>query len=262
MDAAALAKKYGAAEEDRLLLRRVLDKREACLRKNVPQSTGFLDGRQQALCRELLAALGPEPEAVFDGGYPGAERQLLSFLADWQTPETAERPLCALRTSFSQAERPGHRDFLGALLGAGIRREAVGDILLSPGSCDILLLPEICPFVQQNLESAGRVKLRLTPLDLGEITAPAAATELRRDTVASPRLDSVLAAGFHLSREKAADLVRSGRVSVNHLPCEKGDRLLCPGDLLSVRGLGRLELAELGGSTRKGRISVLLRRSV
>lgn len=260
MDWAEIAKKYARDEEERLLLRRVLDKLEACQRKCIPINSGFLNGHEQALCRQMLDGAFPGLAYVFDGGYPGAERQVLSFLADWQTPETMERPLCALRASFSKTESLTHRDFLGALMGAGIKRETVGDILVSPGSCDLLLLPEMQSYVQQNLESAGRVKLRLEVLPLEEICVPQQAVKLLRDTVASPRLDSLVAAGFSLSREKAAALVRSGKVSVNFLPCEKGDRELGQGDRISVRGLGRVEVAELGGLTRKGRTSVLLRR--
>ena len=81
-----------------------------------------------------------------------------------------------------------------------------------------------------------------------------------RDTVMSLRLDAVLAGGFSLSRTRAAELIRSGRVQVNHQDCLKADRTVAQGDVLTVRGLGRCVLREVGGLSKKGRTAVTLER--
>ena len=80
----------------------------------------------------------------------------------------------------------------------------------------------------------------------------------RRDTVASLRLDALVGSGFGLSRGKAADLIAAGRVSLDDLPCLKGDKLVEPGSKISVRGMGKLMLKDVGGRTKKDRISILL----
>ena len=80
--------------------------------------------------------------------------------------------------------------------------------------------------------------------------------KLLRDTVSSLRLDSVLSVGFSLSRSKAAEAVTSGKVQVNWADWQKPDRQVAPGAVISLRGMGKIRLAEVKGQTRKGRISV------
>ena len=86
--------------------------------------------------------------------------------------------------------------------------------------------------------------------------------EQLRQTVSSLRLDSVAAAGFHLSRSQAAELIAHGKAVVNHMPCEKPDRTVTQGDVISIRGLGKLRLELVGGQTKKGRISIEIARYI
>ena len=83
-----------------------------------------------------------------------------------------------------------------------------------------------------------------------------------RDTVSSLRLDAIASTGFRLARGKAAALIESGKVQVNWRECAKPDRLLAEGDTVSARGFGKFELTEVGGVTKKGRTSILLKRYV
>ena len=86
--------------------------------------------------------------------------------------------------------------------------------------------------------------------------------EQLRQTVSSLRLDSVAAAGFHLSRSQAAELIAHGKAVVNHMACEKPDRTVTQGDVISIRGLGKLRLELVGGQTKKGRISIEIARYI
>jgi RNA-binding protein YlmH len=63
-------------------------------------------------------------------------------------------------------------------------------------------------------------------------------------------------AAFGLSRAKAAELITAGRVSVNHQLCEQPAKELGEGSLLSVRGMGRAKLLEVGSVSKKGRIFI------
>ena len=106
--------------EERLLLARTMDKLELCQRRNIPAHTGFLSPQERAAVEGLIGASG-RPAHLFFGGYPGAERTVCVFLPDWMEPEEwtagGDCPVCALRCTFPQEERPGHRDFLGAKIG-------------------------------------------------------------------------------------------------------------------------------------------------
>ncbi|MCI9579054.1 MAG: hypothetical protein HFF98_09440 [Oscillibacter sp.] len=259
MDKGALLDRLGLAGEDRLALAKVLDKAEQASARNLPAATDFLSPQQRARALDLLRLAGiSESSYVLQGGYEGAERQVLQFLPDWMEPEIAEIPIRCLRAVFREEEQLSHRDFLGSLMGMGIVREKVGDILVAPGSADILVLEGVADFLLRSWSSAGRTRLRVSAIGLENLHIPAAARKELRDTVSSLRLDAVAASGFRLARGKAAALIESGKVQLNWRECVKPDKLLEAGDVVSARGFGKFELSEVGGLTRKGRVSIVL----
>ena len=199
------------------------------------------------------------------GGYEGAERQMLIYLPDYLDANALtadDSPLVCLRAMFYEGDNPNHRDFLGALMGAGIARETVGDICVGQGSCDFFVTAEIAPYVLQNFTGAGRTKLHLEKIPLSEVSVPEPETKEIRDTLASLRLDSVISAGFRVGRSAAAQYVTSGRAAINGLPCEKPDKAVEEGANISVRGLGKILLRTVNGQTKKGRISVIIDRYI
>lgn len=151
MDKGALLDRLGLAGEDRLALAKVLDKAEQASGRNIPAVTDFLSPQQRARALDLLHLAGISESAyVLQGGYEGAERQVLQFLPDWMEPENAEAPIRCLRAVFREEEKLSHRDFLGSLMGMGIVREKVGDILVAPGSADLLVLEGVADFLLQS----------------------------------------------------------------------------------------------------------------
>ena len=259
MDKGALLDRLGLAGEDRLALAKVLDKAEQASGRNIPAVTDFLSPQQRAQALDLLRLAGISESAyVLQGGYEGAERQVLQFLPDWMEPESAEAPIRCLRAVFREEEKLSHRDFLGSLMGMGIVREKVGDILVAPGSADILVLEGVADFLLRSWSSAGRTRLRVSAIGLESLHIPVIQRKEVRDTVSSLRLDAVAASGFRLARGKAAALIESGKVQLNWRECVKPDKLLEAGDVVSARGFGKFKLSEVGGLTRKGRISIVL----
>lgn len=265
MDKSVLLDRVGAAGEERLLMAKVLDRAEQAQSRNVPAATDFLTPQQQMQALDLLRLAGiPETGYVRLGGYDGAERNLFLFLPDWLEPEDAasQSPIRCLRAAFRAEYALTHRDFLGSLMGMGIVREKLGDILVGPGSADLMVLDTVADFLRQSWESAGRAKLTVTEINPLHIHIPEVKCQEVRDTVSSLRLDAVAASGFKMARGKAAELIGSGRVQVNWRECTKGDKLLSVGDTVSARGFGKFQLTEAGGTTRKGRISIVLKRYV
>ena len=259
MDKGALLDRLGLAGEDRLALAKVLDRAEQALKRNIPASTDFLSPQQRSQALDLLRLAGiPETSYVLQGGFEGAERQVILFLPDWMERSDAESPIRCLRASFREEEKLTHRDLLGSLMGMGVVREKIGDILVAPGSADLLVLEGVADFLLQSWDSAGRARLRVTAIEPGNLHIPAVQRKEVRDTVSSLRLDAVAASGFRLARGKAAALIESGKVQLNWRECVKPDKLLEAGDVVSARGFGKFELAEVGGLTRKGRISIVL----
>ncbi len=251
--------RYPGSSEERLLLSHVADLLERGRMRSVPVASGFLSEHEQALVKQLLPELSPS----FWGGAEGLARAVCFYLPDYLDDSDLMGeggPVVALRAAYAEREALSHRDFLGALMGLGITRDCVGDLLLSPGHCDFFVTRTIAPFVLQNLSSAGRTSLQLSELPLSEVIVPQVSFALRRDTVASLRMDAVLSSAFGLSREKAAQAVSARKVSRNGMICEKPDQLVVEGDIFSIRGSGKAALEEVGGKTKKGRIAIVIRK--
>lgn len=263
MEKGQLLRKIASNDEEKLFLGRVLDQLQRCRSRNIPTGTHFLSPQEQGLAKSLLVQLG-EAEGLFAGGYAEAERRVLLFLPDYLDAQTYKAdeayPICAVRCVYRAEDQPTHRDFLGSLMGLGVRREMVGDILVAAGGCDVLLKREILPFVLQNYVSAGRTHLKVEKVPLSNLHLPEQKRQEIRDTVAALRLDSVVSSGFRISRSRASELIRAGRVEVNWRLCEKGDHLCSEGDIFTVRGLGKCTLAEVGGLSKKGRITIRMER--
>lgn len=167
------------------------------------------------------------------------------------------------RPAFPPGSELSHRDILGSLMGLGLTREKLGDILL-PGdrTCQVILLREVLPILLSQWESAGRWRLKLREIPLASLSPGEAKVRLIRDTVATPRLDAVLAAGFSLSRSKAMAYISAGKAAVNHRECLKGDKLVDVGDILTCRGLGKCVVREIPGQSKKGRTMLVLERYI
>ena len=259
MEKRLLLDKLSASAEERVLLGRLWDSWERCRRRNVPEASGFLSPHEQALAGQLMQALGDREGFAFWGGCEGAQRRQLHFLPDWMDgpDETAVR---CLRCRFYETDHPTHRDFLGSLMGLGLTREKVGDILVSPHWADVLVGSSVADFLLREWKQAGRVPLRVAEIGLEEIAVPEQPVKLIRDTVASLRLDGVASAGFGVSRGKAAEAIQRGAVQVNHTVCLKPDKPVAAGDVITCRGWGRCVLGSVGSPTRKGRLPIVIQR--
>ena len=254
--------KIASTNEDRLLLAKLWDKVNAGIRKNIPANTCFLSPREQEMARFLFG----EPEGLYTfGGYPEAERKMLVYLPNYleESALMAEgSPVVCLRCTFYQEDSPSHRDFLGALMGAGIGRETVGDICVDKGSCDFFVTSEIAPYILQNFTSAGRTRVHVQRISLTDAHIPAPEVKEIRDTLASLRLDSVISSGFRIGRSLACQYVQTGKAAIDGLLCEKPDKTVEEGASVTVRGLGKIQLSAVNGKTKKDRISVVIHRYV
>lgn len=251
------------SKEDKMLLAAAEDKLQQCARQYMVTNTGFLDLRQRALVESRLRELGRSNQDVswtFFGGYEDAERTIAIFLPDYAVLEESH-PLTVIRAQAPSGGRKlTHRDYLGSLTGLGIKREMVGDILTGETGADIIVLEEIRDFLLFNYGKAGRTSLQLEAVPLQELRVPEVRTVMQKDTVASLRLDNVIASAFSLSRAKACEAIRSGLVFVNSMQAEKTDFQVKEGDKLVLRGKGKAFLREVGQRTRKDRIFIVTER--
>ncbi len=258
-------------KEDNFFLGQIEDKIAQCENKFIATHTGFMDLHQQSLARVFckknfvqvftqkqeevpeMAEERPALRTLFYGGYEQAERVILLNLPGYADLKN-ENPLVIVRAKVSEKSKSlTHRDYLGSLIGLGMKREMIGDILVRDDGADIIVLAEIADFILQNYCKAGRVSLSLEKLDISKLIVPEAKVREITDTVASLRLDSIVASGFSLSRGKAAEAITRGIVFVNNMETVKPDFQLKEGDKISLRGKGKVCLREVGGKSRKDR---------
>lgn len=254
--------KIARTSDDRMLLSHVWDRIQAGMRRDIPTNSCFLSPRELEMARFLF---GAAPGIFPFGGYADAERKMLCYLPEYLSEASLLEeggPIVCLCASYFEQEKPTHRDFLGALMGAGIARETIGDICVGEGSCIFFVCAEVAPYLLQNFSSAGRTKLRLQVQPLAQVQVPEPAIQEVRDTLSSLRLDNVISAGFRIGRSAAVQYVHAGKAAVNGLPCEKPDKTVSQGDRVSVRGLGKIRVEQVNGQTKKGRISVTIHRFV
>ena len=253
----------GAGGGDRLLASRVSDAFEAAGRQYVPRFVGFLDGHQRRIAQQICdqQACGRragECSALFWGGFEGAERTVLGVFPPFGEPETAAFPIRCVRIGWKFRELT-HRDFLGSLLSLGIRRDKIGDIVVGDGECAVMLDEAVACFVMQNLEKVGGAGVRCEEADGASVHVQAQFDELS-DTVASPRLDCVVASLGNMSRTESGRLITNGLISVDFETVMNSSAPVCEGSTVSIRGHGRFIIDAIGPATRKGRLKFSARR--
>lgn len=247
-------------KEDNFLLGQIEDKITQCENQYIPVHTVFLDAHQQSLARILVNRRLSSADLTFYGGYEDADRMILVCLPDYASLE-GNNPLTVIRVSKADgAKELTHRDYLGSLVGLGIKREMTGDILVRGDGADIIVLSDIADFIMTNYVKAGRANLSLTQHPIGELIIPQQNRKIIKDTVASLRIDNIIASAFSLSRSKAAEAITKGLVFVNHIEITKTDYKVCEGDSITLRGKGKAKLIEISGRSRKDRQYVLFEK--
>lgn len=233
----------------------------------------FLTMRQRRRAERLLDARGMRENVWFWGGHPTAERACLFLLPDYLVailPEDAnereaalpdyladelQEAVVALSMQGSGFRNLSHRDYLGAVLGLGIERDALGDIAVQDEHSAILFCPRtLAGFLSGELTKVGSDTVRCRECQIDESFTDGKKYRPISDTVASARLDCVVAALCNLSRDAAQSAVRSGLVEVDFEPEERVDTVLDPPITVSVRGHGRFILRSFDGETKKGRL--------
>jgi RNA-binding protein YlmH len=250
--------------EERSLLASAWDQAERAAYRGQVNFTGFLDPGQRSLLVDYSHLWAVSLQSY--GGYDDAEREIVAFVPEGYHAvmgqlEPSVFPMAAVQaTGNFQFAQVSHRDFLGSLLALGLKRELFGDILVQDQGCQLILHEHALPLVLANWAAVGSVGIDLRQVALEDLRPPLREKAERTATVATLRLDAVLAAAYGVSRSKAADLIRAGKVKLNFRPETRVDRLLAAGAMLSLAGCGRAELLEVGGSSRSGRVFIKVAR--
>lgn len=246
--------------EDAVFSAHVADLFEDAGTRNKTRFTNFLDLHQLSLARRVAASF-LRGNAMFYGGHGEGERLMLGVFAPWEEPAEERFPIAAVTLRFREQDSLTHRDILGSLMGLGLKREAVGDLLLEEGIAVCFLTETAARVVLNELEKVGRYGVRVTA-GAPEKLPPARRYEEINVNISSPRLDCVVAALCRLSREKAAQLIRGQLAQINGAVAAECAANIKEGDILSLRGYGKFLFDRILYTTKKDRLAVLCKKYI
>lgn len=237
-----------------LLLKRLKDLTNGSIKSNTTRYTDFLDPRQQSL---VLGFFKKHKSTFFRfyGGHEEAERRICAIYSENNDESNIEFPIEILKLSWNPYRKVGHRDILGSILGNGIKRDKIGDIILhGEDMAYIVVHKDICTYIVNNLLKIGNTSVKIEHAD--SIPSYSRSIQQISTVVASMRLDCVLCAGFGLSRSKAQEVIKGSRVFVNWDMKNSVSMEIKEGDMISYRGKGRIHIQSILGSTKKDRIKI------
>lgn len=245
-------------EQEQILFNRIIDLARQAKSKGSPRFTAFLDQRQQAVALYAVHTVD-DCDAVFFGGEAESDRKVLG-ISDGFVPLNDEMfPIKVLGLRFPKDQKLSHRDFLGALMGLMIKRELIGDILISEGSGLIYALSPAAPLILTELTQAGRTSVSCTEGKPDDWKYEASFEEVI-GTVSSLRLDCVVSHLLNLSRDASDKLIASSKVMNNSRVITDGVKQVSLGDVISIRGYGKYIIDEIGDRNKKGRIRIYCKK--
>ena len=243
---------------DKLFAARLSDLTEQSRRNGSYAFSSFLDERQCAIAENWCRRNTGELMYRLWGGFPEARRKMLAIYPDYCEDYVQEDyPFVCLTFSYRKEDKLTHRDLLGTFMGMRLKRETIGDIVVSEGVSQVFFTEVAAKLVLSTVSKIGRVGVKVSgdrPFELEVIQE----YKSIGGTVASLRLDCIVSLAAHVSRENAASLIRSDRVDVNHFTVSSVSHELHEGDIISVRGSGRYVLSAVKGLSGKGRTHIEL----
>ncbi|SFB84979.1 RNA-binding protein YlmH, contains S4-like domain [Alkalibacterium subtropicum] len=223
-----------------------------------PYLTPFLDPREHYIVESIIGQHS-EVRAVSFGGYETAERKRLFLSPPYFEPSQNdfEIKIAEIRYPKKFADL-SHGKILGTLMGTGIKREMIGDIITDGEDWQFFAEGSILQYLISSLTKIGNITIQIEEVSYTDILIPKDSWEEKYEIVSSLRLDVVLASVFHVSRQKSKELIGSNKVKVNWNETERPDIVLGIHDVVSIRGYGRIRLEAIEGKTKKEKIRLKL----
>ncbi len=250
--------------EEELLLSFIDDKIDECDRNSVIVSTDFLDLRKQSIAVNYLKKKKNIKWLLY-GGYDDAERKIIVFIPfyiddfiDYISENEDENPLRIFRADKDGFSKLSHRDYLGALMGLGIKREKLGDIIVDEKGCYFFAKPSVSNYIAENFTQAGRGSISVSQVDSFNNFHYEPNVKEKCCFVQSMRLDSVCSAVFALSRSKASEFIEKGLVFLDDEQIFKQDCRVSAGQKIVIKGKGRAILRDDSSKSKKGRTVLIV----
>lgn len=249
-------------EEDKLLVSKILDKLEFVQKKNSIETTDFLDMHQKTVAEKVLKSQKITNYICY-GGYSNAERVMIIIY-----PEKLEDVFNNNQYDFNNIVRVirvilpnemkgkySHRDYLGAVIKVGLKREKVGDIIVNLDGADLIVSKDISKYIVDSFKELTRFsKSDIYEESIEKLNITEPKTEVLNIIIPSMRMDSIVSELIRTSRSKALEIINAERVFVNSEVITKNSKMLKENDMITVRGKGRFKIIKILNSTKKGNL--------
>ena len=242
-------------QEERPFIERVLDWLELVEVQHSKKLTDFLDPRQVSIVNTLVGKFN-HVKLSFSGGFTGAERCRVLLHQEYHIPTEDELGIAAFKVKSHQPafQKLKHKDYLGALIGTGLKRDKFGDIHLHSDGVQLAVAGEVADYLRLHLTQVHHVSVTLDPIDISDLTPVMQDWKTMNITVPSSRADVVVGEVFRLSRSKALIPIRAGHLKINWMVVDSPSFSIKEGDVVSLRGFGRCKILQDEGTTKKGNI--------
>ena len=255
-------------QEDKICLGQILDKIEISKKNDKIEYTDFLDMYQVSLVQNFLRKIQFSNYILF-GGYEDAERKIAVIYpenyTDSMIQKNYDKMLKIVRVQLPEEEKGkySHRNYLGGIVKLGLKREKVGDILVSEEGADIIAVEEFSNILKEQLPSLTRFEnSKVEILSLNQLKKKEIKIEEIKIIVPSLRLDNFVSDLARTSRSKAAQIINQERIFINGQNETKLSKQVKVNDIITIRGKGRFVIKEFCGTTRSGRIVILIEKYI
>lgn len=255
-------------KNQKILLAQIVDKIEMVEKNNKIEYSDFLDLSQIEIVQKFINKIKINNFIVY-GGHEQAERKMFVFYSSKFNSEVVEKNLKDI-VKVIRIDLPdelngkySHRDYLGAVIKLGIKREKVGDIIVDNKGADIIIEKNISKFLLENLPSLTRFsKSTITIESIENLKSVEIKKEELEIIVSSLRLDNVVSELARCSRNKALDIINMERVFINFQNETKKTKQVKIGDIITIRGKGRFYIKEMIGQTKSGRTIIKIEKFI
>lgn len=246
----------GNSDKD-IIAARIADAVKICEQKDSPRFVGFLNPAEAAIAVNTANRL--HANYMMFAGFDDGERICFGAFPKFCEPSKEMFPISAISFTFRESDKLSHRDFLGAFMGLGIERDTIGDILVGTGKAVAFVHKSIAKYILTQINKIGSAGVKVFEGSNNDLPQGGGFVSLS-DTVASVRLDSVIASLVKCSRSAAVELIESGLVAVNGVSQEKITFGVSENDRISVRGKGKFIIDDTSDVSKKGRTILKYRK--
>ena len=266
MDKLKILERY-KKEEDRLLVSKLFDKIGLAEKQNKVQFTDFLSPIEQKILLDVLKAISYRNYVLF-GGTENSQRNMVIIYPDkledvFKNNKFDYNSICNCIRIRNNTEEYTHKIYLGGIIKLGIKREKVGDIIVSNDGADIIVNKEISKFLLSNLRQLTRFKKsKIDICDINDVIQKEQEYKELKIIVSSLRLDNVIAELAKTSRSKAAEILKQERVFINYANETKNTKQVQSKDIITIRGIGKFIIDEISGNTKNGKSVIMIKKFI